>query len=92
MLEGVQSRASAYRDWSDRVEKILDGIGSEKTGMTCLVLHMYIMYMYIVYACTYTCTCVHRVYRKLHIIHVQYMYMLPYSNVCVCVCVCIIHS
>jgi histone demethylase JARID1 len=32
MLKGVQMRSQSYKNWYEHVEKILDGVGSNKTG------------------------------------------------------------
>ena len=32
MLKGIQVRSESYRNWCDQVEKVLDGVGNDKTG------------------------------------------------------------
>ena len=33
MLKGIQTRSDTYRDWCERVEQVLEGVGIDKTGM-----------------------------------------------------------
>ena len=32
MLKGIQVRSESYRNWCDQVEKVLDGVGNDKSG------------------------------------------------------------
>ena len=46
MLKGIQTRSDAYRDWCERVEQVLEGVGIDKTGMAPPGNHIHVPRIY----------------------------------------------
>ena len=47
MLKGIQTRSDAYRDWCERVEQVLEGVGIDKTGMAPPGNHIYTYHVHV---------------------------------------------